>query len=503
MKRISLSRNVMFGFLSWLLPLGFTFVMTPVIVHGLGPDAFGIYALIMGFVAYSFTFSVGRAITKYVAAYHANNETDRIGEVLSNTLMINLVVGVLSAGTLALLTNVLITRILKIAPALQAQARLGFYLASIGLLLTMINQVFSAVPQAVHRFDVYSLITTGIGILTIGGNGLLVWFGYGAAVLIGWTVGVTGLSCLIYYVASRRLLPDAHLTLRFKKDLLVGILRFSSAVILYQILANVLLIFERSWLTRTLGSAALTFYVVPMTIAIYIHAFISSLTLVLFPLASEVGASKDFERLRKIYTRAFKYISMLIVFMVVTLAVGSHNILTSWMGASFADQAAPVLTIQVIAFGLMAMLIVPWQIADGLGFPWANALLGSWWLICTVILAVFLTPVMGIRGMAISRLLGMIATPLFILLVERHVFGRFLWEFWRQLGTSLIVSGGLMGLAQYFLFKTIPSGWTWLLLSILVSGLTFVGFLLITQYMDDDEQQWLRSFFSKLAANTL
>jgi O-antigen/teichoic acid export membrane protein len=239
-----------------------------------------------------------------------------------------------------------------------------------------------------------------------------------------------------------------------------------------------------------------------MTIAIYIHAFISSLTLVLFPLASEAGASKDFERLRKVYTRAYKYISLLVVFMVVTLACGSHRILSNWMGPAFADQAAPVLTIQVVAFGMMAMLIVPWQIADGLGFPWANALLGSWWLVSTVILGIFLTPGMGIRGMAYSRLIGMAIAPFFVLLVERHVFGRNLWDFWRQLGLSLIVSGGLTGLAQYVLFKSIPSGWLWLMSVVVASGLTFVGLLLITRYMDDDEQQWLRSFFSKLAANT-
>ena len=39
MKSVSTSRNVLFGFLGWLLPLGFTVVFTPVIVHGLGVTA--------------------------------------------------------------------------------------------------------------------------------------------------------------------------------------------------------------------------------------------------------------------------------------------------------------------------------------------------------------------------------------------------------------------------------------------------------------------------------
>jgi O-antigen/teichoic acid export membrane protein len=503
MRRISLSRNVLFGFLSWLVPVGVTVLLTPLIVHGLGAEAYGLYALVMGFVAYSFTFNVGRAITRYVALYRASGETDRLTEVLSTTLMLNLVVGGLSASALALSSGVLVRDVLKISPAHQATARLALYMASIGLLLTMVSQVFNAVPQAVQRFDVYSLIVTCTGIVTIGGNGLLVWMGYGAITLVAWNVLSTGLSCIAYLVASRRLLPDAHFTFRIRKDLLRGIVRFSGAVIAYQVLANLLLLFERGWLTRSLGSAAVTFYVVPMAIAIYIHAFISSLTLVLFPLASEAGASKDFDRLRKIYTRAFKYISLLVVFMVVTLSVGSHRILANWMGSPFADQAAPVMTIQVIAFGMMAMLVVPWQIADGLGFPWANALLGSWWLVCAIIFGILLTPMLGIRGMAYSRLIGMTVAPFFVLFVERRVFGHNLWSFWRQLGLSLIISAGLMGLGQYFLFRNIPPGWTWLVLSVAASGLTFVGLLLLTRYMNDEEQLWLKSFFSRLAVNNL
>jgi O-antigen/teichoic acid export membrane protein len=501
MKRISLSRNVMFGFISWLLPLGLTFALTPLIVHGLGAQDYGLYALVMGFIAYSFTFNVGRAITKYVAAYRASNQDERIGEVLSTTLMVNLLMGIISAVALAMAANVLVTRVLNIAPHLQANALLAFYLAAAGLLVTMLSQVFSAVPQAVHRFDIYSLVTTLTGMITIGGNGLLVWLGFGIKSLVAWCGIATALSCVAFFVASRRLLPEARLTFRFKKDLVSGILRFSGSVIAYQVLANLLLLFERGWLMRTLGSEAVTFYVVPMTIAIYIHAFISSLTLVIFPLASEAGAQQDTVRLYGIYTRAFKYISLMVVFIVITTAVGSWQLLANWMGVDFANHAAGVLATQAVVFGLMALLIVPWQIADGLGFPWANALLSLWWLLTTALLAIFLTPRMGIQGMAWSRLIGMLVVPIFILIVERHVFGRNLWEFWRRVGASLVLSGLLTGLAQHFMFKHLPFGWLWFLLTIVTSGLLFGAMLLLTRYMDNEEQQWLRSFFAKIQSS--
>jgi O-antigen/teichoic acid export membrane protein len=498
MKRVSLSRNVVFGFLSWLLPLGFTFALTPLIVHGLGAEAYGLYALVMGFVAYSFTFNVGRAITKYVSAYRANQQHERIGEVLSTTLMVNLIMGVISAGALAVSAEVLVTRVLNIAPELQATARLAFYLASVGLLITMLSQVFNAVPQAVQRFDVYSLIATGTGMLTIGGNGLLVWLGFGLKTLVAWNAFVTGLSCIAYFVSARRLLPEARVRFRITKDLLKSILSFSGAVIAYQVLANLLLLFERGWLTRTRGSAAVTFYVVPMTIAIYIHAFISSLTMVIFPLASEAGAREDTARLHSIYTRAYKYISVLVLFLTLTLIVGSHQILANWMGPEFARNSAGVLMIQAGVFGLIAWGIVAWQIADGLGHPGRNALLVLTWIVIAVPLMIWLTPLLGIEGMAYGRLASALTIPFYILLTERLIFGRFLWRFWLRTGLILALAGGVMAVVQWLLFRKLPGGWLWLIGSVGISGVLYFGVLWTVGFLDSDERAWLRQLLARI-----
>ncbi len=78
-------RSAFFGFISWLLPLGLTFYATPLVVRRLGVEEYGLYALVLGFVSYSFTFSIGRAVTKYVAEFRATGETEKINEVLAAT----------------------------------------------------------------------------------------------------------------------------------------------------------------------------------------------------------------------------------------------------------------------------------------------------------------------------------------------------------------------------------------------------------------------------------
>jgi O-antigen/teichoic acid export membrane protein len=494
MKKIGVPRNILFGVFSWFVPLGITFLITPIVVRGLGQEQFGLYALVQTFVAYSFTFNVGRALTKYISTYQASGETARIGEALSATLMVNLLVGGMSAGLLALCSSWLVVSLLKIPVPLQHEALLAFYLASATLLPLMLTYVYNAVPQALHRFDIYSLVMLGGSAFNTITNGIVVWLGYGVFAMLLWNLIGTILVCVIFAIYARVLLPEARVVLRVHRELLWGVVRFSAGVTVYQLLANVLLLFERSWIARTLGTEAVTYYVVPMTVAIYIHAFVGSMALVIFPLTSEANAMQDVERLRLIYTRAIKYISLMVFFLCVTLCVCGHELLATWMNSDIADHSSRVLAIQAIVFSVIAIGIVPWQMADGLGRPTFNALLVFCWLLVAIPLTIWLTPIWGIEGTAVARLASMLAVPVHAMLIERWALKRNLWGFWGRTIGTLAFAGVVAGVAEYFMLQTGLHRWPLLAVAIISGGLAYLGCLHLTRFISDDEQVWLRGF---------
>ncbi len=94
----SVFRNILYGFSTWFLPLGLSFFATPLIVKSLGDQDYGIYAWVLGFIGYSFNFSFGRAITKYIAEFRANGENDRIPDLISSAFFINIIVGLFSVA---------------------------------------------------------------------------------------------------------------------------------------------------------------------------------------------------------------------------------------------------------------------------------------------------------------------------------------------------------------------------------------------------------------------
>ena len=308
----SIARNSIYGLSTWLLPLALSFIATPVIVKSLGHEDYGIYALVLGFIAYSFNFNVGRAITKYLAEYRAGGESEKSAEVISATLFINLMLGGIGLVLILASAKFLVADVLKIEGDAQQKTLYALYIAALTIFFLMLNQVFNAILQGLHRFDVYAKIYNLNNIFLIAGNLFLALSGFGLLSLLGWNLLITALSALLSAITAKRLVPELSIKLKFRRETLKLVFSYSSGVIAYQILANVLLLFERSWITGKLGAESLTYYVVPMMLALYIHGFIASLMLVIFPLASELKNER--EKLLRLYQKATKIVSFLAVF---------------------------------------------------------------------------------------------------------------------------------------------------------------------------------------------
>ncbi len=197
----SIFRNVLYGFSTWVLPLGLSFVATPIIVKALGDEDYGIYALVLGFIAYSFNFGIGRAITKYIAEYRISGETEKIKDVISATLFINILVGILGFAIILVSAKWFVVSVFNIAEVSQAKTIYAFYAGSGIIFSSMLIQVFNAVLQGIHRFDVYSKIYNANIFALIGGNIVLatIWIWFANASFMESRDFIYYLHCLLFY----------------------------------------------------------------------------------------------------------------------------------------------------------------------------------------------------------------------------------------------------------------------------------------------------------------
>ena len=491
----SIFRNVVYGSLTWFLPLIMSFIATPVIVRSLGNNDYGIYALVLGFISYSFTFSFGRAITKYIAEYRVSGETDKISDVISATFFINIVVGLAGVVTTVLLAGWLVRDVFKIEPAAQQKSITAIYLASAIIFLWMFNQVFTSILQGIQRFDVYSKIFTASSFVLTSGNLALAYSGFGLISLLIWNVSVLCIFFAVYFFSARRLLPEFHIKFRFSRETLRLVLRYSAGIVGYQVAANILLLFERGWITQQLGTESLTYYVVPMSLGLYLHGFVTSLVLVIFPLASELNNQRD--KLLRLYLKATKVICMIIVFVVATVMVQSHNFLQLWMGDNFAEHSSVLLMLHITCFSMLAIMSITWQMTEGLGFPQFNALTTAISTIIGVSLMLVLIGSFGTVGVAAARLAGMGTIFFSIFVVEKWFFKKVQLRFWVGLAINLIIAAVSAVVVEYLIVRSLPVSWPVLVLSVAFGGSMYCLVLWFLNFVTSDEKLLIRQVFSR------
>ena len=501
MKRNSLLKNSIFGFLSWFLPLGLNFIATPLMVRGLGIEEYGVFTLILGFVSYSFTFSIGRAITKYVAEYQAAGQPEKISQVISATLILNLLVGGAGMAILVFMAKWFVVNLLQIESRLQDEAVAGFYFAAAIIFMTMLTQAFSAVVQAVHRFDIYSYITIGSSSLLSLGNIYLISLHPRIETLLIWNTVLSVLSTLVFYIYARRLLPFFKLQFSVPKEITSLVVKYSLAIVALQVLGNILLIYERSLISNKLGTQAVTYYVVPQNLGIYVHAFITSITLALFPLASEVKSLGDTLKLRQLYTKATKIVIVLAAFMCLTLINGRVFLLHLWLGDDFVRNSAATLVMHAITFSIVAIGIISFQMIEGIGQPKVNAILTLFWLLIGLPLMYLFINDYGIVGVGAARMIGALVFIPGILYIEKKVFGGVLWDFWRTVLPLMCISIVLASAIQFAAFANFAQSWLNFLAVVTVSGLIFCATLFFGGFVSKSEKEWARTQFDRRFRN--
>lgn len=482
--------NSVFSLISWLFPLLISFVATPIIVRGLGNDSYGLYALIAGFISYSFSFGIGKTAAKYVSEYTASGETEKISGVLSTIFWFSLSIGVLGTAIISIFAKSIVADVLQIDAGQQALAVTALYLACVTILVYMISQIFQFALQGLHRFDKYSILINLNGILLNGGSILVVWNGGGVLALLCWNLAVVFLICLLFYFSARRLLPNAKIRFTFDKAMTQSVLKYGTSIILYQFFANLLLIFERAWITRKFGTEAVTFYVVPMTLAIYMHGFIGSLVLVLFPFVNEL--LNDREKLTTLYQKANKIVVAVIAFCVLSLICGGKMFLGVWIGQDFADNAFTVLAVHVLTFGILAVMTISWQLAEGFGHAVLNALSTGTWVLISIPLMIFSADNWHNEGIAVSRLIGVLATLPLILYIERRFLQRIAWGFWARTLASIVAATIAAVLVEKFIFSVAPATWLMLIAAVAAGGAVYAIVLVLTGFLSKEERGMLR-----------
>lgn len=109
-----------------------------------------------------------------------------------------------------------------------------------------------------------------------------------------------------------------------------------------------------------------------------------------------------------------------------------------------------------------------------------------------------LIPYFKLEGVGLGRLIGCTALLIYILFVEKKVFGRTLWSFWRKVLLLLIIPTLFAGIAEFVSINYILKGWVGLFLACGLGAAVYLLLMFFTKFLTFEDRLVVQRLFSKL-----
>jgi O-antigen/teichoic acid export membrane protein len=422
----SVARNIAFNVAARGVLIVLSIAITPVLVRRLGTDQYGIYALATGLGA-GLTNVLALGLIPGVIALLSRSiargnpaETEKI---VGTGFTLFAVIGVVSAGVLALLVPVVVTRVLRVPPALQGVAATALWLSALGLGFNLVFAVFNAVPYALQRYDIIAGRLVGLTILSMAATVVfvLLYANLTGVIAIQVAGGIAGL--ILYFVISRRELKGVRLLPGFDRPTFVRLARFTA----FKSVGDLALVFASRFDQFAVGSllnvGAVGLYAIPANTCQRILQLLYEVTAPLFPSMSTI---EDDEARRLLLLRGTRLVALVAAMLTVTLIVLAEPILRFWIGGS---QGVEVGRDAALAFRLLALAIFAQAVASVSGFyceaiqrPFVNSSFVVLGAIVQVPALLLLIPRYGINGAAAGVLLAsLVQTVPFLALMTVRV----------------------------------------------------------------------------------
>ena len=402
-----MSRNILFSSLDHLLLPVLWIVATPIFVHELGVDRFGVWMLVNSLLGFSglFAFGLSDATIKYVAHYRALGNAAGASRVIQSTLTVYMILGLIAGVIVTFGAPLLAGSVFKVDPKDASLLVLSLKISGMGIVARMFDSVMQSALQGYERYDLAAGVSMVGNLLTVLLNVGAALLGFGLETLLLTAIALLVLSGVIKMLLIKvYLTPDMSIRPCWDREALAEIFGFGVYSWLQGISGILLGQADRLMIASMMGTRQLAYYAVCLQLAQQIHALPSKAAASLFPLASAARALGDTVRLRDIYFRSMFIVTSVAIALGIPIFMNANGILTAWMGSEFATVATPILQILAFSFTLLATSIVPYYYLTGAGFVRLGMIFSVISGLSVVFAAVLLIPILGILGAAWSRL---------------------------------------------------------------------------------------------------
>lgn len=398
----------------WTIVL--SLVAVPLMLGGLGAEAFGIWALLQTFSVSTGWLSladsgIGVSASRSIAAAHSTGDAEAIDETVATSLILFIVAGVLAALLLAVLGILVLPSLFNVRESLVAATKTAAVLAGVQALIDLVARSFQASLEGLQRVDLARLAdTVRRTFVTIATCATAVATGDLVAVAAAAALSsITGVGTAWFLLSRRAKIHIRLASAQRAKELF----RYGLTIALLRPLGVIHRTVDRLVVGAILGPTAVAAVEVATNLVSGAEAVLSASSYSVTPAAAWLAASNENDALRAVMLRGTRLSMAVTMPLSVGIAVMSTPFVSFWLGAEAPRDVALLASVGVLSTILAAPVAVSSNMLLGVGSAVAVLKAAIVGIIVNVVLTICLVHAVGAVGAFYATIAaGLVSLPL-------------------------------------------------------------------------------------------
>lgn len=380
-------------------------VVTPIVVHSIGKEAFGVWSFIGAVTIYLsiLDFGVGPAIIRFAAEARGRSAVDDMNAVASTGLALYAVIGVVTLPV-GIALAAIVPWAGHVPHHLAWDARIATLLVVLSLALRFPLGLFNNLLVAQQRWDIVNLGNFVATVLYAVLVAVLLPHAGGIVLLAALTLFAGVLRLTLPLAWLRREIPELHVARRLvTRSRIRELATFSSSNFLVHIAQKIVFSTDVVVVAIVLGAAPAAVYGVPAKLFALAFGLGTAATTLMFPAFAELEGARAAERQRRLLLTGLRGGTALMLVLALPLLLIPDLLIHAWIGGGFhGSYAVMAILAGVLLVHQPIFVLQQFLIARGLQRPIAIAAIVT--TLANLVLSFALAWTVGIWGVALSTL---------------------------------------------------------------------------------------------------
>lgn len=344
------------------------FLLTPLIIHRLGVELYGVFTIVTTVIGFSSILSLGlgQATLYYVVKFRAEDDTQNVNAVIETTVFMYACMSLPVCVLVFFGADVLVEWVFRVSEAHADAARSAFQLSAFGFFAFFLNSVADSGLKAYERFDYSALTTFFTRLLTLLAQVGLLFLGYGLeSLVLALVLGTAVNGVWKYMILKSKLAVGLSWIPKFSWQLLRMVLGYGIYSWLNSILSALRTQGDILLVGALVGPALLPFYTVPIKVMSQVFFLLNRMFEFLFPYIGKLHTQGKRRELVDVYEKSTYALALMSVLAIVPLAVLAYPIMELWLGDDSTYMMAYLMQIMSLRFVVYPLSIVNSRFLQG------------------------------------------------------------------------------------------------------------------------------------------